>query len=73
MPKTYLIVQNSVGRKAGDGGHHYFSPTVMDQAANRYGIYFFVDADPEEMKKKLWPFWLQWWERIKKYIRKLFK
>jgi len=69
----FLIVQNSYGKGAGDNGHHYMSPVVIDKAVQKYGAYTFVDVDPSDMKKKLWPWWVKVIEAIKKYIKDLFK
>ena len=69
----FLIGQNSYGKKAGDNGHHYFSPVVINQAVARYHAYTFVDMDPGQAKKVVWSRWRRIWEAIKNYIKDLMR
>lgn len=65
----YLIVQNSFGRLAGDRGHHYFSPVVIDRAVDRFKAFVFVDISPEEAKKVCWSIFRRIWEWFKKLLK----
>lgn len=50
MAKEYLIIQNSYGKEAGNGGWHYFSREIINKYVGLYGAFTFIDMDPETAK-----------------------
>lgn len=64
----FLIVQNSLGKSAGDKGSHHISPVVINKGVKRFGAYMFVDVDPNEARGICW----SWWRRLCQFIIKLF-
>src|SRR3990167_2410783 len=54
--ETYLIVQNSYGKEAGENGKHYISRKVINYFAKRYGAMMFIDENPETIKKLQWSY-----------------
>jgi len=66
--KTYLIIQNSYGKEAGDNGSHYFSREVINKFADKYGDFVLVDMPPEQAKKLVW----SKCQRLIEAIKKLF-
>lgn len=48
--KDKLVVVNSYGPTAGNGGKHLFSREVINKMVGEYGAYMFVDLSPEEVK-----------------------
>lgn len=48
-----LIIQNSAGESAGDGGRHTVSKEVINHFVEKYGAFAFLDLSPEEAKQML--------------------
>jgi len=48
-----LIVQNSYGKEAGEGGYHYITREVYNYFSERYGAYMFVDIPKEQAKEMI--------------------
>lgn len=73
--KPHLIIQNSSGPEAGDGGLFYMSREVANREL-KFGMYAFIDMAPEEVKDILRPKGLlvekdTRWERFLNWILRI--
>jgi len=69
---TYLVIQNSYGKGAGDNGKHYVSREVINKMVKKYGSYVFVDEiERKEAEKLNWSIFRRIWEKIKKFFKKI--
>lgn len=67
--RTRLIIQNSYGKDVGDKGKHYFPREIVNETAERYGIFMFVDLSVEIARKTCWSLL----RRLIEWIKRLFK
>jgi len=69
--KLYLKIQNSYGIDVGDNGIFYFPKEVIERDFN-YGMYMFVDEDPNEVKKSLWNFKQKFFDFLLNFIGRFY-
>jgi hypothetical protein len=65
---TYLIIQNSYDKEAGNNGSHCFSREIINKFAEKYGVFTFVDMPEEEAKQVAWSKCRRVLETIKKFF-----
>ena len=67
----YLLLQNSYGKEAGGSGTHLISRNVVNDMAEKFGAYMFIDIPPEIAKQKVWSPFRRLLEAIKKFFSEL--
>lgn len=70
--ELYLVAQLSNGTEIGLRGIFFFPREVINRCFT-FGAYCFIDLDPNEVKKEVWSFQRQLWEKIKNLLKRYFK
>jgi len=70
--ELYLMAQLSNGSEVGNNGIFYFPKEVINRDFT-FGAKLFKDMPPDEAKKICWPWWIIYFEAIKKFIINLIK